>query len=78
LYTKVTYIVYIVMIRYKIMYPIHFILQSISADSVEDTRHKKESSQNSTRSCVITHFTQRVEYDELWTIWSTWEVCVSQ
>jgi len=42
-------------------YITHFILQSMSADSVRDTRHRKESSQHSTRSCVITHITQRVE-----------------
>jgi len=39
------------------MYLIHLILQSMSADSVRETRHRKESSQHSTRSCVITHIT---------------------
>jgi len=29
----------------------------MSADSVRETRHKRESFQNSTRSCVITHIT---------------------
>jgi len=35
----------------------HFILQSMSADSVGETTHKRESSQNTTRSCVIAHIT---------------------
>jgi len=35
----------------------HFILQSMSADSVREIRHRMESSQHSTGSCVITHFT---------------------
>jgi len=34
-----------------------FILQSMSADSVRETTHRKESSQHSTRSFVITHIT---------------------
>jgi len=29
----------------------------MSADSVRETRHRMESSQHSTRSCVITHIT---------------------
>jgi len=29
----------------------------MSADSVRETKHKMESSQHSTRSCVITHIT---------------------
>jgi len=33
------------------------ILQSKSADSVRDTRHKVESSLHSTGCCVITHIT---------------------
>jgi len=29
----------------------------VSADSVRGTRHRRESSQDSTRSCVVTHIT---------------------
>jgi len=29
----------------------------MSADSVRETRHRRESSQDNTRSCVITHIT---------------------
>jgi len=36
---------------------LYFILQSLPADSVRDTRHRNEYSQHSTRSCVITHIT---------------------
>jgi len=35
----------------------YFLLQFMSADSVRETRHKRESSQHSTRSCAITHIT---------------------
>jgi len=41
LYTEVTYIVYVIMIHYKIMYCIDIILQSMSADSVRGTRHRR-------------------------------------
>jgi len=34
-----------------------FILQFLSADPVRYTRHRKQSSQHSTRCCVITHIT---------------------
>jgi len=37
----------------------------MSADSVRETTHRMEFFQDSTRSCVITHITQRVKYVEL-------------
>jgi len=76
--TQVAYIVYIIMMHYKIAYSGHFILQSVSADSVREAKHNMQSSQHSTRSCIITHFTQRAEGSGLQIIHSTWEVCVSQ
>jgi len=47
---------YIIMIQWT-RYIIHFILQSMSADSVRETKHRMESSQQSTGSCVITNIT---------------------
>jgi len=37
----------------------------MSADSVREPIHRRESSLHSTRSCVITHITWRVEYVEM-------------
>jgi len=35
----------------------YLLLQSMSADSARETKHRMEFSQHSTRSCVITHIT---------------------
>jgi len=56
-YTSSIYTVYNNILVQWITYITHFILQSVSADTVRETKHIMEYSQNSTRSCVITHIT---------------------
>jgi len=54
---QVVYTVYNIILIEWITYNMYFLLQSMSADSVRETRHRIESSQHSTRSYFITHIT---------------------
>jgi len=64
-YTSSIYTVYIIILIEWITYIMYLLLQSMSADSARETKHRMEFSQHSTRSCVITHITWGVEYAKL-------------